>query len=85
MSEMPRETMSLWFKERFAELAKAEPSQIDGDSPFDSYGIISLDIVYVIAGGMKYFNVKITRADLVDINSINGVVDAFNRSAASTS
>jgi acyl carrier protein len=57
-------------------------SGIDTARSMADYGLGSLDIVEVVSRSMRQLRVKVPRAELRKLTTINGLVDLLHRSAA---
>jgi acyl carrier protein len=56
------------------------PSAIDPERAMKDYDLTSLDIVEVVSRSMHAFKVKLPRAELGRLRTINGLVDLLHRS-----
>lgn len=60
-----------------------EELDIDFRKSLADYGASSLDIVSIVSGAMRELKIKIPRTELKNIDSINGLIDAFVASSSS--
>jgi len=58
-------------------LEDIEESELDNDRPMKEFGANSLDIIEVVSTSMRELKIKIPRAELADISTINELADKF--------
>lgn len=58
-------------------LEDIEESALDNDKPMKDFGANSLDIIEVVSTSMRELKIKIPRAELADISTINQLADKF--------
>ena len=54
-----------------------EADKVDPNSSMKDYGANSLDMIEVVSCSMRELNIKIPRAELADIKTINELADKF--------
>lgn len=58
-------------------LEDIEGEEIDPSKSMKDYGANSLDIIEVVSASMRELKIKIPRADLADISTIDELADKF--------
>lgn len=58
-------------------LEDIEESELDNDKPMKEFGANSLDIIEVVSTSMRELKIKIPRAELAEIATINELADKF--------
>ncbi len=58
-------------------LEDLEESDLDPSKSMKDYGANSLDIIEVVSTSMRELNIKIPRAELAEIETINQLADKF--------
>ena len=58
-------------------LEDLEESEIDPSKPMKDYGANSLDIIEVVSTSMRELGIKIPRAELAEIQTIDQLADKF--------
>ncbi len=58
-------------------LEELEDIEIDPSKSMKEYGVNSLDIIEVVSTSMRELKIKIPRADLADIQTIDQLADKF--------
>jgi len=58
-------------------LEDIEESELDNDRPMKEFGANSLDIIEVVSTSMRELKIKIPRAELAEIATINELADKF--------
>lgn len=57
------------------------PESLDPELSMKEHGANSLDIVEIVSASMRELRVKVPRAELADIQNIDGLVDLLHRTA----
>ncbi len=75
---MTREEVIEVIKENVLDnLEDIEGEEIDPSKSMKDYGANSLDIIEVVSASMRELKIKIPRADLADISTIDELADKF--------
>ncbi|MBN1271377.1 MAG: acyl carrier protein [Candidatus Aminicenantes bacterium] len=71
------EVFSIIKKNILDNLEDIEEDEIDGGKSMKDYGADSLDIIEVVSCSMRELKIKIPRAELSDIKTIDELTDKF--------
>jgi len=58
-------------------VAELELSEIDGNTPLREYGVSSIDLVEIVASVTAELQIRIARADLRNVSTLNELIDAL--------
>lgn len=58
-------------------LDDVDPAEINPESSMRDYGANSLDIIEVVSSTMRELRIKVPRAELAEIQTINQLADKF--------
>lgn len=75
---MTKEKIIEVLKENIVEnLEEIEAADIDVSKSMKDYGANSLDMIEVVSSSMRELNIKVPRAELADITTIDALADKF--------